>query len=1773
MRIFLLALLIFTHLNSNYPDGDRRGNLSLIHLESASTTIIDGCVNAITGEFFQASNDLQIAGTEQLLLERYLGEKLQFSYDEHSWEYFGFNIASKLYLSANPAIRDGNGALIDFQQVQKHGDRTEYHLNHDHVKFGVTNFSGELLGRKNHLRFAKTFINKSKTHACLELPNGTQRVYEKVKLVKGSEQLLPTRENRPSGAYVEYGYVADYGISSVKLKARNGEVLNSIRFEYPRKKELKNNPYFDAIGSNGQKVRYHLLQEKKNVLFNITKVEKSHAPNEHIKVKYNDNTGCNELVRVKYPDCRFREAHLYHYGKQDTRDGQLKIVKNGNNDKNGEMFVGRVHKLRAPVGTDAFAVTTHEFIYNTPLFLDRDTNTLYSGRGSTSVFDAHSHKTCYHWNDSYQLDKIEKFTGTKPYSLHHTEYFRYDKAGQLTQRYFDKTNEGVLFCRQFIYDQYGDVVEDQLWGNLTGKKLQQTVHMSNGVPEANGVDVYTKRFRYTTDRFHNVCYETDGVVETHYEYEPGTDTLTAKFCGPVGQIEAREFYQYNARGELICTFCDDGSTRDVNNLQGVYCRKIERRELTNGLPTLIDEKFLDLTTGQELLHSRKLIRYSPTGKPLEEEFYDANCAHLYTLHKEYDAHDNVIFATDQMGIITTFAYDKNDNMICQEREGVRKINTYDFSNRLIKEEVVGDGALHCQTSRYDTLSQKTSSIDAWGNQTLYTYDDFGRPTQEVAPAYLGPDGSVIIPTISRTYDSTGNVAKLITPSGYEIYSAYNVRGDLIHSWDKDGTLQRCEYSLNGWLVKKTERSGLETRYTHDFLGRVIREDLYDSAGTYLRGISGTYKGVLKLSEVDTAGIETKFSYDFRGQCIAKETAGTVTTYGYDTQGRIIFEQLGDSVKTTTYDHLNRPVEEIVDGVVVKRTYDACGRVTKEQQGETATLTSYNALGDPIQITDGEGRTTIVCYNDDFINDLGQKVRLITHTYPNGTRTETEYNALGKVKRQTTFSDMGETLQHSLSFYDHNEKLAEVISTVISVNRAPYERKVCFQYDPQGRLVSVRDAAGAPEQKTTLYFYNTLGQKISEKQPNEFSINYTYDVFGRLSTLISTDETVSYFYSYDGHDNVIAVEDLIHGVRNLNTYDTFSQLTEETLGNGLKMKYSYDAIGRMTAMTLPDDSVVTYTYQGIFLHTVSKGDLTHTYTARNSSGKSIEEVLPYGGIRRTVYSGNGQKLEIATANFHDKVMERDLSGNVLQRSLQGKTQNYKWDLLHQLKEENGLNYSHDSLYNRTQIGKNQYALNSLNQVLSDGQNDYRYDSNGNLTHGREMQLVYDALNRLVSIETPNGKVEYRYDAQNRRISTIAEETTHYFYFGMNELGAISPSKKELRVFGGSEGAERGAGVLFELNGEVYIPLYDLTGNVSQLRDKMGNIIEEYTYDLSGVETFSNAKSPWRFSSKRVDAETGFVYFGFRYYDPLLGRWITADPRGYTAGPNLYAYVMNNPIAHMDQYGHIAESVGTQSREFGKKVIRFGKKRIVAWGLKLFYVERPEAAEPLDSTKSTKSSKIIEDHLIYSDGECRVFALFKDKEPGNHFSAFVNGVGNTIEQALESAKLISMNNNNCNVFVLDNPTEGLFWDLAGAGGLIFGRYDKTCRNVEAGYRYLFNKYPNKFCIAYAHSKGVLINSRVFKMLPKEMQRMIFSINLGGAHVIPPEDLAGAMNFVSKRDGVSYLTTPWELTRHAFNKRDYIYLLNGTGFYGCDHMFSGETYQEALKTAATQISNKFR
>jgi RHS repeat-associated protein len=124
-----------------------------------------------------------------------------------------------------------------------------------------------------------------------------------------------------------------------------------------------------------------------------------------------------------------------------------------------------------------------------------------------------------------------------------------------------------------------------------------------------------------------------------------------------------------------------------------------------------------------------------------------------------------------------------------------------------------------------------------------------------------------------------------------------------------------------------------------------------------------------------------------------------------------------------------------------------------------------------------------------------------------------------------------------------------------------------------------------------------------------------------------------------------------------------------------------------------------------------------------------------------------------------------------------------------------------------------------------------------------------------------------------------------------------------------------------NAGSYWYLYDGNGNVMQLLDAStldiaavyeydayGNTLVAEDWDFSGIVD----DNPFRFSTKYCDAELddpgtpaaeGLYYYGYRYYSPRLGRWLSRDPIGEEGGLNVYEFVRNTLPQATDALGKL------------------------------------------------------------------------------------------------------------------------------------------------------------------------------------------------------------------------------------------------------------------------------
>ena len=169
------------------------------------------------------------------------------------------------------------------------------------------------------------------------------------------------------------------------------------------------------------------------------------------------------------------------------------------------------------------------------------------------------------------------------------------------------------------------------------------------------------------------------------------------------------------------------------------------------------------------------------------------------------------------------------------------------------------------------------------------------------------------------------------------------------------------------------------------------------------------------------------------------------------------------------------------------------------------------------------------------------------------------------------------------------------------------------------------------------------------------------------------------------------------------------------------------------------------------------------------------------------------------------------------------------------------------------------------------------------------------------------VQYIYNGDGQRIYEITDGSLTGFLYDNGILiseydngGSVSAQY----IHGLGLGHDVGSLICKQTAEDTQYSFYNYRGDV--IDTLIGATITSYRYDAFGNLIDSSAPE-FGFSSKRYDASTSLSYFGARYYDASLGRFISRDPMGYIDGPNMYIYCSNNPIGHIDPFGTTARQV--------------------------------------------------------------------------------------------------------------------------------------------------------------------------------------------------------------------------------------------------------------------------
>ena len=169
-----------------------------------------------------------------------------------------------------------------------------------------------------------------------------------------------------------------------------------------------------------------------------------------------------------------------------------------------------------------------------------------------------------------------------------------------------------------------------------------------------------------------------------------------------------------------------------------------------------------------------------------------------------------------------------------------------------------------------------------------------------------------------------------------------------------------------------------------------------------------------------------------------------------------------------------------------------------------------------------------------------------------------------------------------------------------------------------------------------------------------------------------------------------------------------------------------------------------------------------------------------------------------------------------------------------------------------------------------------------------EYTYDTDSRLTHIEGPVS-ADYMYDYTGRRVSKTENGIPSYYYSPYYEKEIQGPVKSYYA---------NGSLVASEKGGSLTFFHQDHQGNSALMTDANGFEIKNIVYMPYGsdAEVSGTGDEPkYRYTGQERD-QTGLYYYGARFYDSDLGRFLSVDPMG-----DDYCYVGNNPIMRTDPTG--------------------------------------------------------------------------------------------------------------------------------------------------------------------------------------------------------------------------------------------------------------------------------
>ena len=791
-------------------------------------------------------------------------------------------------------------------------------------------------------------------------------------------------------------------------------------------------------------------------------------------------------------------------------------------------------------------------------------------------------------------------------------------------------------------------------------------------------------------------------------------------------------------------------------------------------------------------------------------------------------------------------------------EGLAAETRFSYTNYLVTQKEFENGSQDVtQNYGYDDYGNLISEMDGNGHTGTITYDNIYQTFVRVVTNALGNTKETVYDHLMRpvrTIDTNGAIWETV----YDEFSR------------EKATIAPGDDAVNPTTRKNYPDEFIDTQTGEPLFPQRMKTELKESGSNYLEKydyFDGLGRVIQQKTEAENGWITIDHYYDNSGREYRTSVPYLTADYGYTTPDDTVkhtFKEFDPVGREKAVRNIDDTIIRKVYGKLENLTIDSKGHVTgRRVNGNTEYQTSY---------------TNVYPYHAEYATTMTEKAW-------DGIRiTDAASNVL-----ETRLDKLGRKVSY----------------------RDPDMGLWTYVYDANSNLTSQTDTKG----QTVIMEYDAVNRLVKKEYPDGSMVRFYYDedghgfAKGRITRVLYPDGDES--FNYDAKGRQISVT--------------------QTIGSHSRTQsMAYDSMDRVVTTTYPDGEVVQSVYnQGGNLKTLS-GDLTYVngidYTAYGKIsgiqyGNGVQTVYnyydeagEYDNSADTYHSYRLKQIQVSKngGDIFNLGYEYDRAGNVkVKRDLNYSnfTEEYSYDDLNRLIGSGSPSYGY-SLYRYDEINNilekdlrsYQYSSSQPHAVTDDGRYTYTYDANGNMIGRSDGRVIaWDYENRVKSISDGGN---FAYDPSGRRIKKSENGTTTYYFFSTYEEEYQDGTKtKSVKFYfaGDQRVAEYSS-----IEGLRYYH-QDHLGSSVALTDITGTLVFRANYAPYGSDAYTQGSTSikYKFTGQEKDG-SGLYYYGARYYDPELGRFISPDVN--LDGLNRYTYCHNNPVIYNDPTGEWAWVIG-------------------------------------------------------------------------------------------------------------------------------------------------------------------------------------------------------------------------------------------------------------------------